>query len=186
MDFIVQREAVQGRKDGPIIRPHCSGLGNRQLLGPPSQRRGRGWMLVYLPLGCSFLLSFWQSSPAGQRLVTWPHWSAGKTGKCALQLGSYMWLPYGGKTQNFVTKEEENAWRHSQEAPALQAIVSSFIVTPLTVTHNVGARCQHLLGAPSLVLPTCTVSGKTDGCLWKGLFWKSSLCWFTSSAFETS
>lgn len=122
-------------------------------------------MLVDLPLGCSFLLSFWQSSPVGQRLVTGPYRSAGKTGKCALQLGSHVAL-------NLRVPLLKNRKTHGgihKKCPVLQAVISGFIVSTLTITHNVGARCQRsgLLSAPSLVLPTCTVSWKTDGCLWK-------------------
>lgn len=60
VDFVIQREAVQGRKDGPIIRLHCSGLGNRQLFGSPNQHEGKGagcW--------CTFLLAVHFSSPSG-------------------------------------------------------------------------------------------------------------------------
>lgn len=108
-------------------------------------------MLVDLPLGCSFLLSFWQSSPVGQRLVTGPYRSAGKTGKCALQLGSHVAL-------NLRVPLLKNRKTHGgihKKCPVLQAVISGFIVSTLTITHNVGARCQRsgLLSAPSLVLP---------------------------------
>lgn len=93
------------------------------------------------------------------------------------------------KLRILLSKRKMHGGIH-RKYPVLQAFISGFIVTTLTITHNVGARCQRsgLLSAPSLVLPTCTVSWKSDGCLWKRPFWKSSLYLFTgtSSAFATS
>lgn len=94
-------------------------------------RGGGDWTLVGLPLGCSFLLSFWQSSPVGQRLVTGPYRSAGKTGKCALQLGSHVAL-------NLRVPLLKNRKTHGgihKKCPVLQAVISGFIVSTLTILH---------------------------------------------------
>lgn len=110
VDFGVQREAVQRRKDGPVICPHGSGRGDWQLLGSPGQHEGEGTGPSSGLLVSPLLLAV---------LTCWPEVSHGTLSKCRQdwEMCSSAGQPCGAKSQSSVIKEQENAWRYSQEVP---------------------------------------------------------------------